>query len=72
MRHMIRNLATIAALACSTAVPAEAPPAGDDDSEIVIEGVRERERQVQRFVDALTDAPVHGQLARFDWKVPQQ
>jgi hypothetical protein len=68
MRHQFRFPIIATALVCASPLPAQQRPA-DDDSEIVIEGVRERERAVQRFVDALTDTPVRGQIARFDWKV---
>ncbi len=40
-----------------------------EDGEIVIEGVRERDREIERFVGALTEAPMRGQLSRFDWQV---
>ena len=57
------------ALAAFGASAATSQPTAGDESEIVIEGVRERRQEIQRFVDALTDAPVGGQIARFDWKV---
>ncbi len=68
MRLYFRTLVSAVAMACvAPSVSAQPPSAADD--EIVIEGVRERQRQIQRFVDALTDAPVGGQIARFDWEV---
>jgi hypothetical protein len=33
---------------------------------IVVQGVRDRNRQIDRFVHALTDAPIGGQISRFD------
>lgn len=35
--------------------------------EIIVEGTKEYDRQIDRFVEALTDAPIGGQLSRFDW-----
>lgn len=43
-----------------TTRPAESP-------EIIVEGTRDRDRQIREFVGALTDAPVRGQLSRFDY-----
>ena len=64
------TLAVALALAGSVAATAQTPPQDpSDDSEIVVEGVREREQQIRRFVDALTEAPVRGQIGRFDWAV---
>ena len=60
-------------LAASAAVPAlaqPAPPPGDEPSQaIVVQGIRDQKKEVGRFVDALTEAPVQGQLSRFDWAV---
>ena len=68
MRSHFRTLVSaLALILVAPSVSAQPPSAGDD--EIVVEGVRERQRQIQRFVDALTDAPVGGQIARFDWEV---
>ena len=39
------------------------------DSAIVVEGIKERQRQIRRFVGALTDTHFRGQIPRFDWKV---
>ena len=68
MRLHFRNFVSAFVLACVAPSVSAQPPAASDD-EIVVEGVRERQRQIQRFVDALTDAPVGGQIARFDWEV---
>lgn len=60
-------------LAASAAVPALAQEASapDDDSTqaIVVQGIRDQKKEVGRFVDALTEAPIQGQLSRFDWAV---
>ena len=66
-RHFRTLVPALALVIVAPSVSAQPPSAADD--EIVVEGVRERQRQIQRFVDALTDAPVGGQIARFDWRV---
>lgn len=48
------------------AAQAATPPQSD---EIVVEGARDRDRRIDAFVEALTDAPMTGQLSRFDWAV---
>ena len=40
-----------------------------DPDEIVVEGVRDPAREVEQFVSALTEAPIRGQISRFDWAV---
>ena len=50
----------------SSAQPAGGQPAGE---EIIVEGQRDRGRQIDRFVDALTPAPHQGQLSRFEWSI---
>jgi hypothetical protein len=40
-----------------------------DGPEIVVQGVRDIDRQVGNFVKALTDVPMSGQVSRFDWAV---
>jgi hypothetical protein len=40
-----------------------------NEDEIVVEGVRDRDREIERFVGALTEAPMRGQISRFDWEV---
>lgn len=59
------------AIAVSIAVQSGAAQAQDEPGspEITVEGVRNPDRQVGAFVDALTDAPIKGQLSRFDWAV---
>lgn len=67
MRHL--SLAVTAALAFAAPAAAQdssTEPAGE---EIVVEGIRDRGRQIDRFVDALTPAPRQGQLSRFEWSV---
>ena len=69
-RHFRFALFAALAAAGSFAAPAQIPAQDrSDDSEIVVEGVRERQQQIRRFVDALTEAPVRGQIGRFDWAV---
>ncbi len=58
----------LSALVLAGSAHAQQPkPAGSDT--IIVEGNRDRDRQVQQFVDALTQAPIGGQLSRFDSKV---
>lgn len=64
----------LTALLLSAAVlqaPAASPSATPDDQEIVVQGTRERdrERQISNFVKSLTEAPVAGQISRFNWEV---
>lgn len=58
-------------LAGALASPAVAQPAPADDqsSPIVVQGVRIQDKEIDRFVDALTEAPTFGQISRFDWAV---
>lgn len=58
-------LLAIGAAAAGQAQPVAAP----EDETIVVQGVRDQRKEIGRFVDALTDAPVAGQLSRFDWAV---
>jgi hypothetical protein len=41
-------------------------PRPEDSTEVVVTGTRDRDRQVRDFVGALTQAPVMGQLSRFE------
>lgn len=45
------------------------PPDSPPSDAIVVQGVRDQGKEVSRFVDALTAAPVLGQLSRFNWAV---
>lgn len=40
-----------------------------DSRDIVVQGIRDIDRQVGNFVRALTDVPMSGQISRFDWAV---
>ena len=62
-------LAASLALASPLAAAQLQPQAGADDSEIVVEGRKERQSQIQRFVGALTETHFRGQIARFEWEV---
>lgn len=70
MRRLIRSIALIGSLlaAAPAAAQQSEQPAEPD---IVVEGMRgpEREREIERFVDALTPAPHGGQIGRFEWKI---
>jgi hypothetical protein len=56
--------ASVAARAQEADVPKEEP----SSSEIIVQGISPG-RQISDFVDALTDAPIGGQLSRFSWAV---
>jgi len=45
------------------------PPLPSESSEIVVQGTREREKQIQTFIRNLTPSAIHGQLSRFETKV---
>lgn len=62
-------LAATAAIATADAQPVPAPQAETPSEAIVVQGVRDTRKEIGRFVDALTDAPVLGQLSRFNWAV---
>src|SRR4249919_1563219 len=44
-----------------------APP--EDTSPILVQGTRDRDKQISDFIKDLTPAPVHGQLSRFETSV---
>lgn len=71
MRAGIRVPMIVAALAgAQIAVAAPAiPPAAPETSEIVVQGVRDREKQISDFIRQLTPAPSGGQLGRFETSV---
>lgn len=47
----------------------QAPQADQSSDPIVVQGIRDPNKEITRFVDALTDTPPSGQLSRFDWAV---
>ena len=49
--------------------PAVSAQPASDLPEIVVEGTTERDKQIQDFVGSLTQAPIGGQLSRFDWEI---
>ena len=49
--------------------PGQTGAQSGEETEIVVEGLKERRRQIQRFVGALTDTYVRGQIARFEFEV---
>jgi hypothetical protein len=64
---MIRRLIPCVALGLAhAAAAAQDPPQPADNSEILVSGIREMEREIEDFVGALTEAPVRGQLSRFE------
>ena len=56
----------MATLLAASAAQAQQPTRPRSPDEIVVQGTRDRDRQVSQFVDSLTQAPVGGQLSRFD------
>ncbi len=64
--HKLLGAALVAVVSAHPAVGETVRP---DESEIVVQGIRDRDSEIQRFVGALTEAPVRGQIARFDWAV---
>lgn len=64
---MLNLLAITVSLAAQNAAGQAASPPPSD--EIVVEGRRNQDRQINDFVDALTDTEFNGQLSRFDFAV---
>jgi hypothetical protein len=62
----VLRAAFIALAAAPAAAQSVAPPAGQSDDEIVVEGTRQGKKPVRDFVRALTDVGYMGQLGRFD------
>lgn len=58
-----------AALSLSAQTGAAQAPREPAPTEITVEGVRNPDRQIGAFVDALTRTRIGGQLSRFDWAV---
>src|SRR5262245_6590011 len=66
---MPRHLLLIGASILASSGALHADPGPTDLPEIVVEGTNAYDEQIKGFVGALTDAPVGGQLSRFDWAV---
>jgi hypothetical protein len=64
VKPLILSIA-LAAVAIPAAASAQAGPSVDPDDDIVVRGTREQEKQAERFVGALTDAPIGGQITQF-------
>ena len=73
MSRTLARTALAAALGLASPLAAAAiqplPQSGASDAEIVIEGRKERQRQIRRFVGSLTDTHFRGQIPRFEWRV---
>jgi hypothetical protein len=71
MRRLSWSLALIAATLCAASASslAQSSPPTIDDREIVVEGIKERQRQIRRFVGSLTETHFRGQIGRFEWQV---
>lgn len=63
------RLILLASAAFAFAGPAFSAQPASDVPEIVVEGTIERDKKIQDFVGSLTQAPIGGQLSRFDWAV---
>ncbi|HEX8533455.1 MAG TPA: hypothetical protein VF662_04750 [Allosphingosinicella sp.] len=71
MRHIFGTCLTAAilALAAPAAAQDRRPPQEAEGQEIVVRGMKDRDRQVRDFVDALAKAPIGGQISRFEEEV---
>ena len=69
MRTFLSAFAILASAALAAPAAAQNKQDDQDRDEIVVEGSRDRERQIEQFVDALTPARNRGQLSRFEWSV---
>jgi hypothetical protein len=63
------RLLLLASATFAFAGPAVSAQPASDLPEIIVEGTTEREKQIQDFVGSLTQAPIGGQLSRFDWEI---
>jgi hypothetical protein len=54
-----------ALLAAAPDAPAPPAPASQSHGDIVVEGVREQQKRVRRFIKALDDVPSFGQIGKF-------
>ena len=66
MRHLLKCSALAAVAAFTVPAIAQEPASENQQSTIVVEGLRVDERQVATFIDALTDVAVGAQISRFD------
>lgn len=62
----VAALALLSVITAAGAQAQQAPPEPGAPQTIIIQGVRDRNKQIDRFVHALTDAPIGGQISRFD------
>lgn len=63
---MLNHLSIFAAALVASPVAAEDAPLAADPPEIVVEADRD---QIRQFVNSLTQAPLGGQISRFDWAI---
>ncbi len=66
---MLSLLLAAGAIVPGHAQQSQSPQVDPSSETIVVQGMRDRRQEIGRFVDALTDAPLSGQLSRFDWAV---
>ena len=66
MRHVSHYMLAAVATFAAPAIAQQQPAPSNDESSIVVEGVRVSGRQIATFIDALTDVAVDGQISRFD------
>lgn len=66
---LLSFLLAIGAIVPGHAQQVQAPKENPSSDTIVVQGIRDPRKEIGRFVDALTDASIVGQLSRFDWAV---
>ncbi|HEV2079865.1 MAG TPA: hypothetical protein VGR19_08230 [Allosphingosinicella sp.] len=66
MRTLISGCALTAALVLAAPAPAAEQKPDPEQSEIIVEGTRNRDRQISEFVSALTKARAFDQISRFE------
>lgn len=69
MNMFNRGCTYLAALALAAPAYAQAQPEEEAPTEIVVEGMRNPDKEITNFIGALTDTKVRGQLSRFETAV---
>ncbi|HVL79081.1 MAG TPA: hypothetical protein VM346_07305 [Sphingomicrobium sp.] len=66
---MLGKIAIALLLAVQAGPKATEQDSGFDSDDIIVEGSRDQKRQINAFVEALTQARIDGQISRFEWTV---